>query len=245
MHPQRLALAAFAVLALAANFAHAAYDTPAAAKLGLKKLAEKKGIKSHEVTRGNVKRLAVNVNTADQLAAIEAELGKGQNVLQIVHSANRQSMHTLAIFDGEMIHLQTPDNFNTWQLNTWGYHLRPSANKMYSAMIHLTPQESQNLRERVKNARTQQAKSPKGTFQDAFGARHMNCASGWCGVPIGEKGEPLWKLAGLHGDNGNPFGFQLELERTGNERVFGLAVYGPALNNFENAPPQPVFQQNE
>ncbi len=56
----------------------------------------------------------------------------------------------------------------------------------------------------------------------AFGDRQMNCASG------------------LSGELGHPVALQRELERNGNERVFGLAIYGPKLRNFVKTK-SPVF----
>jgi hypothetical protein len=236
-------LLALLLVACSALVAHAQHATPAAAGEALKQFATERQLPFHErVLPNGEKRVVVNVTKQDDLNKLSQLTGRGQNVLQIVHINKPGLMHTMAMFDGELIHLQTPTNFRTWQLNQWGYNLRESSSQTYSAMIHLTPGEATNLRGRIKTARAQMQTTPDNTMTDAFGTRGMNCASGWCGLPLGEHNEPLWQLTGLRGDNGHPWSFEQELERTSSNRVFGLAIFGPKIEGFEKKAGEQLFQ---
>ena len=52
-------------------------------------------------------------------------------------------------------------------------------------------------------------------------------------MPVGDGGEPLWRLLGLRASySGQPKALQTALETEANERVIGITVYGPTLPTF-------------
>jgi hypothetical protein len=74
----------------------------------------------------------------------------------------------------------------------------------------------------------------------AFGQRGFNCTSGWSGLQIGERGETLAQLCGV-AESSDPHGFQHSLEQQGNERVFGIAVFGSPVPSFGVNPNANMF----
>ncbi len=245
--PRRKHWQVLAVLTAVARLAVAAPTAPAA-RAALQQTARQTGMKAYErQLPSGVLRQYVNPSGPHELLAIERTTGKGSNVLEILHSGTPGAMHTLAKFDGELIHTQYVSQY--WRLRSWGDRLRPSAHKLFSAMIQLSPKEGENLRAHIELARQEQgpealagANWEKGHIRTALGAdKGINCTSTWCGAPIGERGEPLWQVIGLRGNDWSPHSFQRSLENDANERVFGIAVYGPKLGDFGARLQEPQF----
>ncbi len=237
-----------AVVAVAVRLAAAAPTVPQA-RAALQQTARQTGMMTYERTLpSGAKRQYVNPSGPDAMAALERATARGSNVLEIMHFGYPGApTHSLARFDGQLLHTQT-SNWSKWRLRSWGDRLRPSAHKLYSAMIQLTDKEAANLRAQIRLAVEEQGPEPHGDWgtahmKNAFAAdRGINCTSTWSGVPIGEKGEPLSKLLGLGHSSGDPHGFQRALEGEANDRVFGIAVYGPKLGDFAARLEEPKFQ---
>ncbi len=196
------------------------------------------------------KRFIANVTGQDALNKISAAMGKNSNVIQILHFGQKGLQHTLAIFDGELVHTQFAGGTGNWRLRTWGDTLRASNTKMFSAFIALSPTEAQQLRINIKQGRKDQGPDhlagpnwANGKLKNTSmgGCRGFNCASVWTEMPLGAKGETLGHIAGIgHQASGNPRMLQKLLETGGNERIVGIAVYGPRVENFGGNPATPV-----
>jgi len=182
-------------------------------------------------------RLCFNTGNQRALDAACQVAGRGANVIQICHLNLPGLMHTMGMFDGGSPHFQTPDNFRTWRLNSWGgpYH---SNRQIYSAFIQLTPSESSRLKQLFTEATQQQQANPNRTITAAWA--RGNCASLWTNLPVGDHGETLGQLVGV-GTQSHPHYLQKALETQANERVFAVGVYGPAINGFGQNPNQPLF----
>lgn len=190
-----------------------------------------------------VNRVYVNPNAGAHYDAMEKVFPKGSAVLQIMHHGAPDAFHTKAIFELNLVHTQYRPGMN-WRFRYWGDRLLPTRSKNYSAMIYLTPVEAQNMRDRLNKAFDEQgpeetagANWEHGHIKGALGIPHLNCIATWSEMPIGEKGEKLFQLLGLNQSySGNPRGFQLALEHSANERVFGIGVYGPKVETFGKNP---------
>jgi hypothetical protein len=214
--------------------------TPQEARLALKAAAQKSGMPSFEGTNG---KLYVNASGSQHLSAMEEVSPKGSGVLQIVKVSGMQ--HTLVIFEDQLVHLQYRMGTANWRLRSWGDRLRPSDKPTYSALIQLTPQEAENLRTRLAAVRAEEGPEEtagpqweRGHIKLSLGVNAFNCASGWCGVPIGAHGESLSQIVGVP-VNGDPNSLERMLEAAKSERVFGIAVYGPKIPDFGLHPEQP------
>jgi hypothetical protein len=153
--------------------------------------------------------------------------------------------HTKVIFENRMIHLQYAVGSGNWRLRPWGDRLRPSGRTSWGALIQLTPAEAKNMRDRIaaieKEEGPEYAAGPKwanGHITNSLGAQYFNCASGWCQMPVGEKGETIGQLTGV-GNQGDPNSLQRMLESNSTDRVFGVVVYGPKVPDFGQHPDQP------
>jgi hypothetical protein len=211
--------------------------------------AQETGMRTYTRTRSNgLKRRYYNISGPRQVEATERALDRGSNVLEILHMGTPQAMHTLAIFDRRLLHTQFSQT-GKWRLRGWGDRLRPSNGKLYSAMIQLSDSEAGRLRTLLDAAEAEQGPErlaghnwENGHLRFSLGNRQINCASTWCGMPVGDAGEPLWRVIGLSGNHSAARSFQKALEREGNDRVFGIAVYGPELRDFGSRPDQDVTQ---
>ena len=232
-----------ALLALLAFASSARADkTPADWRNTMATTAKNNSIPSYERTLPNgTKRVYLNPQQ-QHLRAIEQTLSKGSDVLEIMHIGTPEAFHTLALFDRELLHSQYSQAGN-WRLRTWGNRLRPSSGKLWSAMIALNPREAANLRQRIAAAKIEEGPEEsagpnwanghlKMGAGSALGVNGINCVATWCDMPIGEKGESLSQLVGLRSFSAAPRAFQEALERDANERVFGVAAYGPAVPGF-------------
>lgn len=214
---------------------------PAEAAARLRAAAARAGV-PHYVRKmpSGVERVVLNPADDAQLAAVEAETGKGSNVLQIIHLGRADSVHTRAIWNGRLLHFQYATGSNNWRLRGWGKAFRPRGNMFYGAMIQLSDAEAERLDGFLAAAGAQQGPEAdaghlwaNGHITDGLGIRNINCVAGWCDLPIGDAGEPLWRVAGLGNSySANPRGFQKALESLGGDRVFGVAVYGQVLRDF-------------
>jgi len=233
--------ALFALLAFA-SVARAADKAPADWRNTMTTTAKNNAIPSYERTLPNgTKRVYLNPQQ-QHLNAVEQTLPKGSDVIEIMHIGTAEAFHTMAIFDRELLHSQFSQAGN-WRLRSWGDRLRPSGTKLWSAMISLNPREAANLRQRIAAAKVEEGPEQlagpnwanghlKMGAGSALGVNGINCVATWCDMPIGEKGESLHQLVGLRSYSGSPRAFQEALERDANERVFGIAAYGPAVPGF-------------
>ena len=194
-------------------------------------------------------RTIMNISGHTHLAAMEQALGKGSNVLEILSSGAPGAFHTMAIFDRQLVHTQYAQGTSNWRLRSWGNALRPSSSKLYSAMIQLTPEEGTRLRSFLEAGWKEQGPEhlagnqwERGNLKGGLGGiRCINCVSSWTEMPVGEGSQPLWRVVGLPSSfSGNPQGLQRALETNTNDRVFGVAVYGPTLPAFGAKPDEPV-----
>lgn len=222
-------------------------NSPAAWRQALQTYGQRNDVRAYTRQCPNgANRVYLNVSGAQDLRAMEQLLHNRSNVLEVCHIGNGGGTHSLFIFDRQLIHFQYLQGTNNWRLRNWGYGLRPSANKLYSAMIQLTPSEGQKLRTMLSNAAREQGNdegrwAQDGHIQNAMGQRGFNCTSVISGVPIGDRGESLSQLVGLGGASGDPRGFQRSLESNANERVFGICIYGPDMPDFGRNQNQDVF----
>ena len=195
------------------------------------------------------KRIIANVSTQDGLDRVSAAMGKNANVIQILHIGRKDIQHSMAMFDGELIHAQYANGTGNWRLRNWGDKLRSSNTKMYSAFIALTPAEATALRANIAQGKKDQG--PEETAGPGWangklkntsmgGCRSFNCTSIWSQMPLGEGGETLSQIAGMGMGSGHPKMMQKELETSANARVIGVAVYGPRVEGFSADPAKPV-----
>ncbi len=195
-------------------------------------------------------RFIANIAGPDAINKISVAMGKGSNVIQIVHFGQDKLQHTMAIFDGELVHAQHIAGTQNWRLGKWGNQLRPSNTKMFSAFISLSSAEATVLRNNIKQGRKDQgpdhlagADWGNGKLKNTSmgGCRSFNCTSIWSQMPLGAKGETLGDIAGIGNTaSGQPRQLQKVLETGGNERIIGTGVYGPQIQNFGANPAQPV-----
>jgi hypothetical protein len=248
MKPLTRAAGALAALLAFASVARAGDKAPADWRNTMTTTAKTNNIPSYERTMPNgTKRVYLNPQQ-QHLNAVEQALPKGSDVIEILHLGTSEAFHTMAIFDRELLHSQYSQAGN-WRLRSWGDRLRSSENKLWSAMISLNPREAANLRARIAAAKAEEgpehlagANWENGHLKmgagSALGVNGINCVATWCDMPIGEKGESLHQLVGLHSYSGSPRAFQEALEHDANERVFGIAAYGPAIPDFTASPDQ-------
>jgi hypothetical protein len=207
--------------------------TPPKARDALTAAAQESGTPSYVSTNG---RVYVNATTPAHLAAMDRATGPGTGVLQIMQTGGTQ--HTKAKFEGQFLHFQYINGTNNWRMRPWADRMRPSNNKTYSAMIQLTPAEAENLRRRIQGIFAEEGPEENagqrwenGRIRNSTGVPSFNCASVWCNMPIGEHGEPVAKIIGIP-SVGDPFSLQQVLESGGNERIFGIGVYGAPVPGF-------------
>ena len=225
-------------------------DRAATARTTIAEKASRQHVPSYRKSaRSGAQRLVFNASSNQEIEAIDNP--RGSDVLEIFHVGEPGANHTLARFDGELIHTQYKSS--NWRLRSWGDKIRTSNRRIYSAMIQLTTEEASVLRSQIAAARLEQgpedAAGPNweaGHIKTSFGRRSHNCVATWCDAQIGTQGEPLWKIIGLNGSfSGAPKPFQQALEHDANDRVFGLVIYGPSLPQFIEAgkidPAQEVF----
>ena len=215
------------------------YADHVAAKKAIKDAADHAGIPAYERTLPTGEtRVELNPHTYQQVAALSTELSRGSNVLEIMQ--HQGVVHTKAVFDRELVHTQYQTGTSNWRLRRWGGSLQLTDHTLYSALIQLTPGEAEKLRGLLVAAWQEEGpeatagdKWEKGHLTAALGRRNLNCVSTWTEMPIGEHGEPLWKLLGLPMSySGNPGGLQQALETQGNSKVLGTAIYGPKVEGF-------------
>lgn len=205
--------------------------TPAEWRQVLQTHAKENNVRSYTrtVAAGNEK---VYLNsTVEHAQGLDQLLGKGTNVLQIAHFGEPGSMHTMALFDGEPIHVQYQGAY--WRLRRWwGPETFAPSHWLYSSLIHLEQGEADDLRQQIAAARQEQGDEENagpgwanGHIGKAFGNRGFNCASLWSELSLA--GNPLWRKLGMRMGGGNPPDFQRRLETESNDRVFGHVIYGP------------------
>jgi hypothetical protein len=207
--------------------------TPEQANAALLEVAQASGTPSYVGKNG---RVYVNPHEDQHIRAMEQLSPEGSGILVIAQSKGTQ--HTKAIFEGQMLHFQYATGTNNWRFHSWGDRLRRSGHPMNGAMIQLTPVEAQNLRTRIAGIFAEEGpehlagpKWENGHIRNSVGVRSFNCTSGWCEMPIGENGESLGTIVGVPHQY-DPYSANVNLERHGNERVFGIAIYGPAVPRF-------------
>jgi len=196
-----------------------------------------------------VQRLYLNPSGSSQLRAVENVLGNRANTLELCHIGTANANHTMGIFNRQFVHTQFLNDTGNWRLRYWGGgSLRPSDTKLHSGVIQLTASEANRMQQLLQqgfNAQgpehTAGARWENGNLNNTYG-RSFNCVSFFTEMPVGDHGEPLWRLLGLpHSFSGNPRGLQQALETHGNERVQGICVYGPQQPGFGNNPNQNQF----
>ncbi len=197
-------------------------------------------------------RLIANISGQSALNSISKAMGKNSDVIQILHIGQAGIQHTMAIFDGELVHTQYAGGTGNWRLRSWGDMLRSSNTKMYSAFISLSGAEAATLRNNIAQGRKDQGPEhlagPKwvnGKLKPTSmgGCRSFNCTSVWSAMPLGEKGETLGHIAGIGNSYaGQPRQLQKAFETGGNARIIGVAVYGPKVEGFGANPAKPVVE---
>ncbi|MBW2736160.1 MAG: hypothetical protein JRH20_27560 [Deltaproteobacteria bacterium] len=214
--------------------------TPAQLRTQLTKGAKKARMKSYVRKMPNgAKRVYFDPSNSQELRAVEMVLHQKGNTLEILHSGAPNANHTLGLYNRNLLHAQSWTGSGNWRLRAWGQRLRPSSQKLYSAVIQLTDGEAQRLTERLQQGAKAQGAEPqaganweRGNLRMATN-RSINCVSYWSEMPIGEGGAPLWKVLGLHSSyTGNPRGLLRALETEGNEKVAGICAYGPKVAGF-------------
>lgn len=216
----------------------------------LQSAAQQSGIPHYTRTLPNgARRLCLNPSGTSQLRAVEGVLGPRANTLEICHIGSPGANHTLAIFNRQMVHVQYANGSGNWRLRSWGGgSLRPSSSKLYSGVIQLSPSEAGRLQQLLQQGFAAQgpehaagARWERGNLGNAYG-RSFNCVSFLTEMPLGDRGEPLWRLLGLpHSYSGSPHGLMQALESQANERVVGICVYGPPQPGFGANPAQNQF----
>jgi hypothetical protein len=191
-------------------------------------------------------KVYVNARGGQHFQAVKNVSSPGSGVLQIL-TDSEGNVHPMAIFEGEQLHFQywrdtMPKN---WRLRPWS----GMPGKSYGALIQLTPTEAQRLRETLTGMKDEQGpegrdirgrfragdrwdrQSPVAPFGHIKSIRnnpnypYFDCSSGWCQMPIGDSGQNLAALTGVHTTSVG-YGLVQSLQRSNNERVFGVVVYG-------------------
>lgn len=216
----------------------------------LQDAARRSGIPHYTRTLPNGgRRLCLNPSGSSQLRAVEGALGPRSNALEICHIGSRGANHNMAIFNRQMLHVQFLNGTGNWRLRSWGGGaLRPSSSKLYSSVIQLSPSEAGRLQQLLQRGFAAQGPAhaagqrwERGNLGNTYG-RSFNCVSFFTEMPLGDRGEPLWRLLGLpHSYSGNPRGLMQALETRANDRVVGICVYGPTLPGFGGKPAQDQF----
>lgn len=248
-HLTLLALVLALVQGLALSSAEAQRPARGNGKAKMDAAAERTGMRNYTRTmRNGAKRRYYNISGTRQVEETERALDRDSNVLEILHMGAPNAHHTLAIFDRQLLHTQF-SQANHWRLRSWGTRLRPSSGKLYSAMIQLTDGEASRMRELLAAAEVEQGPEhlagpnwERGHLKLSLGNRRLNCATTWCDMPVGEGGEPLWKIIGLRHSPGTARSLQRALETDGNDRVFGYGVYGPEIRDFGAQPDRDVTE---
>jgi hypothetical protein len=200
----------------------------------------------YDAGRSGARRIYLNASAQTQLDRLSAALGRGQDVLQVLAlGPPRRGEHTLISFDGMLLDI-TQLKGKHWRLGSWGAKVRTTTNTLYSALIQLTATEATNLRQRIDAAFAEQGALHQaglnwehGHLQRAFGPRSFNCASVWAEMPIGGRGETLAAICGLDLPQDNTRRLVQDLEQHGNQRVFGIVLYGPRIDEFAADRPFP------
>jgi hypothetical protein len=243
-----LAVSALVLFSFAAHAAEPA-KTSAVRLRQVEQRAKAAGIPAYrrKLGPGNEK-IYLNASTPAHAAVLDELFGAKSNVLQIAHSGEPGSMHTMVLFDGEPIHIQYRGA--NWRLRRWwGPNERPIGHWLYTSLIELDPKEAAHLRTQIAKGRQQQGAGEtagpnweNGHLGDAFGARNYNCCSIWSELSVDSKGTPLWKKLGMTYGGGSPPDFQRRLETEANGHVFGHVVYGPRpIANFAKQPDRDRF----
>lgn len=211
--------------------------TPAQTKAALAETAQKAQI-PHFVNASG--KIVYNPHAAEHMHAVEKLSTPGSGVLQIMQMQGNQ--HTLGHFEGKYIHFQYRTGTSNWRLRTWADKLRPSSKRMFGAMIQLSPKEAENMRTRLAGIFAEQGPEEaagrnweNGHITGSVGVRHFNCASAWCEMPIGEKGESVAQLIGIP-SSGEPFSLQRSLETGGNEKIVGIGLFGSKQERLGHNP---------
>lgn len=201
---------------------------------------------------GGSKRLIANVTGQEALNSVSKAMGKDSNVLQILHIGKSSISHTMAMFDGQLVHTQHVGGTQNWRLRNWGDMLRNSNTKMYSAFISLSPAEAGKLRSTLAQAQKDQgpenqagANWANGKLKNTSlgGCRSFDCATTWTDMPLGKGGETLGEIVGFGSSySRHPRTLQKKLETGGNDRIIGVAVYGPKIDNFAANPAKDVVE---
>jgi len=89
-------------------------------------LLKKSGSKFFVRTVNGAKRVIANISGPAALAEISKAMGKQSDVVQILHIGRANIQHTMAIFDGELIHTQHVGGTGNWRLRSWGDTVRDS-----------------------------------------------------------------------------------------------------------------------
>ncbi len=197
---------------------------------------------------GRPERLYARIDNSTLSAAVAA-LGPDSEVLQISHSSKPDAFHTMAVFDGELLHTQYSPAGH-WRMRSWGGSLRIPNPALLSALIQLSPTEAARLRTLLTAAAAEQGPEENagenwanGHLKLSLGNRSLNCASTWTEMPLGDNGEPLYQLIGLSRSySGSPRELQMALERDGNDRVFGIFAYGEGDPEFDRKREQDAFR---
>ncbi len=198
------------------------------------------------------KRFIANITGQEALNSIAKATGKGSDVIQILHIGRNNISHTMAMFDGKLVHTQHVGGTQNWRLRNWGDMLRASNTKMYSAFISLSPSEAKKLRSTLEQAQKDQgpehlagANWGNGKLKNTSlgGCRSFDCATTWTDMPLGKSGETLGEIVGFGKSySRHPHTLQKNLEMKGNERIIGVAVYGPRIDNFKANPERGVVE---
>jgi hypothetical protein len=201
---------------------------------------------------GGAKRLIANVAGQEALNSVSKAMGKDSNVLQILHIGKNSISHTMAMFDGKLVHTQHVGGTQNWRLRNWGDMLRSSNTKMYSAFISLSPAEATKLRSTLSQAQKDQGPEnlagpgwANGKLKNTSlgGCRSFDCATTWTDMPLGKSGETLGEIVGFGKSySRHPRTLQKKLETAGNDRIIGVAVYGPKIDNFAANPTREVVE---
>jgi len=245
---RRSTSAALALLLLGIGGIAAAQQLDVTARL--KAAARQAGVPHYvRACPSGAQRLYLNPSGLSQLRAVENVLNNRANTLELCHIGSPGANHTMAIFNRQFVHVQYINGTNNWRLRSWGGgNLRPSSTKLHSGVIQLTSSEANRLQQLLQqgfNAQgpehTAGARWENGNLNNTYG-RSFNCVSYFTEMPVGDRGEPLWRLIGLpHSYNGNPHGLMQALETQGNDRVVGICVYGPPQPGFGANPNQNQF----
>jgi hypothetical protein len=211
-----------------------AMRTPAETKAAITAAAQRTNMPHYVAPNGKV---VFNAHEPLHLDAMDGMSAPGNGMLQIMLSEGNQ--HTFGHFEGRYLHFQYVNGTNNWRLRPWADRLRPSNRRMFGAMIQLSPEEAANLRTRIAGIFAEEGPEhlagprwENGHIKESVGVRGFNCASAWCSMPIGEKGESIATLIGIP-SNGEPFSLQRSLESGGNEKIVGIGLYGPKQENFK------------